>query len=60
MEKRIDQMTDEELAKAEDEALNQIRAGQHQIHAGLNRIYDIHHERFAREVKKPRRRRKQS
>lgn len=56
MEKRIDQMTEDELAKAEDDALNQIRAGQHQINGGLNRIYDIHHERFAREMKKPRRR----
>lgn len=52
----MDEMTDDELGKAEDEALNQIRAGQHQINGGLNRIYDIHHERFAREVKKPRRR----
>lgn len=56
MEKRIDEMTADELSREEYAMLDKISAANREAQAGLSRIRDIHHERFAREVQKLRRR----
>lgn len=58
MEKRIDQMTDEELRLAEDAALNVIQTANRTASTALNRVRDIHVERFQRECVKPKRKKK--
>lgn len=56
MEKRLDEMTEEELSREEFAMLDRISSANREAQAGISRLHDIHHERFAREVRKPRRR----
>lgn len=58
MEKRPDQMDEEELRRAESAALASIGTAAFQISKDLMLIDTIHTERFHRQMRKPRRRKK--